>query len=47
MHLLCIDGGVTEPVILAAAALHDTIEDTETTGAELERVWLGNREHCL
>src|SRR6185503_17025882 len=37
MHVLCIDGGVTEPVILAAAALHDTIEDTETTGAELER----------
>ena len=28
MHVLCIDGGVTEPVILAAAALHDTIEDT-------------------
>jgi GTP diphosphokinase / guanosine-3',5'-bis(diphosphate) 3'-diphosphatase len=36
MHVLCIDGGVTEPVILTAAALHDTIEDTETTGAELE-----------
>ena len=37
MHVLCIDGGVTEPVILTAAALHDTIEDTETTGAKLER----------
>jgi GTP diphosphokinase / guanosine-3',5'-bis(diphosphate) 3'-diphosphatase len=23
MHVLCIDGGITEPVILAAAALHD------------------------
>jgi guanosine-3',5'-bis(diphosphate) 3'-pyrophosphohydrolase len=29
MHVLCIDGGITEPAILAAAALHDTIEDTE------------------
>src|SRR5262245_40101746 len=37
MHVLCIDGGITDPVILAAAALHDTIEDTETTGEELER----------
>src|SRR5260370_37196166 len=37
MHVLCIDGGVTEPAILAAAALHDTIEDTATTGAEIER----------
>jgi guanosine-3',5'-bis(diphosphate) 3'-pyrophosphohydrolase len=31
MHLLCIDGGISDPLILAAAALHDTIEDTETT----------------
>ena len=37
MHVLCIDGRITDPVILAAAALHDTIEDTETTGEELER----------
>src|SRR5262245_13986448 len=36
MHVLCIDGGVTEPVILAAASLHDTVEDTETTREELE-----------
>jgi GTP diphosphokinase / guanosine-3',5'-bis(diphosphate) 3'-diphosphatase len=35
MHVLCIDGGVSDPVILAAAALHDTIEDTETTEEEL------------
>jgi GTP diphosphokinase / guanosine-3',5'-bis(diphosphate) 3'-diphosphatase len=35
MHVLCIDGGISEPVILAAAALHDTIEDTETTEEEL------------
>jgi (p)ppGpp synthase/HD superfamily hydrolase len=32
-----IDGGVTEPTILEAAALHDTIEDTETTEEELGR----------
>jgi guanosine-3',5'-bis(diphosphate) 3'-pyrophosphohydrolase len=35
MHVLCIDGGINEPLILAAAALHDTIEDTETTEQEL------------
>src|SRR5262249_59490206 len=35
MHVLCIDGGIRFPRILAAAALHDTIEDTETTSSEL------------
>lgn len=30
------DAGVTDPAILAAALLHDTIEDTDTTAAELE-----------
>src|SRR5262249_17277518 len=35
MHVLCIDGGIRDPRILAAAALHDTIEDTETTSNEL------------
>jgi guanosine-3',5'-bis(diphosphate) 3'-pyrophosphohydrolase len=39
MHVLCIDGGITEPVILAAAALHDTIEDTETTEQELRTMF--------
>ncbi|MEO8451183.1 MAG: HD domain-containing protein [Gemmatimonadota bacterium] len=29
-------GGVTDPVPLIAAVLHDTIEDTKTTAAELE-----------
>ena len=42
MHVLCIDGGISEPAILAAAALHDTIEDTETTEEEL-RVAFGDR----
>jgi GTP diphosphokinase / guanosine-3',5'-bis(diphosphate) 3'-diphosphatase len=31
------DGGVRDPVVTAAALLHDTIEDTKTTGAELRR----------
>lgn len=30
-------GGVTDPTILVAAILHDTIEDTETTAEDLER----------
>ena len=36
MKVLCIEAGVRHPTILCAAALHDTIEDTETTGQELE-----------
>lgn len=34
-HLLAATGGVTEVVVLQAALLHDTLEDTETTHAEL------------
>jgi guanosine-3',5'-bis(diphosphate) 3'-pyrophosphohydrolase len=33
------EGGVTDPMILAAAILHDTIEDTETTRYELEMLF--------
>ena len=36
MHVLCVDAGISDPQVLAAAALHDTIEDTETTEAELK-----------
>ncbi|MGE0701384.1 MAG: HD domain-containing protein [Hyphomicrobiaceae bacterium] len=32
-------GGIEDPAILAAAILHDTIEDTETTRAELARLF--------
>ena len=32
---LCEEGGVDDPIILAAALLHDTIEDTETSYDEL------------
>ena len=35
-HLLADVGGITDLVTLVAAILHDTIEDTETTPAELE-----------
>lgn len=34
-HLLSTAGGVDDVVVLQAAVLHDTIEDTETTEAEL------------
>ena len=35
-ELLARVGGVTDPVILQGAVLHDTIEDTKTTPEELE-----------
>jgi guanosine-3',5'-bis(diphosphate) 3'-pyrophosphohydrolase len=35
-ELLSDVGGVTDPVVLIAALLHDTIEDTGTRGEELE-----------
>ncbi|MBI4693810.1 MAG: bifunctional (p)ppGpp synthetase/guanosine-3',5'-bis(diphosphate) 3'-pyrophosphohydrolase [Gammaproteobacteria bacterium] len=34
-HLLANDGGIDDPVVICAALLHDTIEDTATTEAEL------------
>ncbi len=36
MSVLCIEAGINDVCVLAAAALHDTVEDTETTLAELE-----------
>jgi len=35
-NVLANEAGITEPTILAAALLHDTIEDTATTSQELE-----------
>lgn len=35
-HVLWFEGGVKDPVILAAAVLHDTLEDTQTTYQELQ-----------
>jgi GTP diphosphokinase / guanosine-3',5'-bis(diphosphate) 3'-diphosphatase len=36
-QVLVAEGGVSDIEVLAAALLHDTIEDTDTTGEELER----------
>lgn len=36
-RVLAVEGGVREAVVLAAALLHDTLEDTHTSAAELER----------
>ncbi len=38
-HILHNEAGVTDPVVLTAAVLHDTVEDTETTLAELEGIF--------
>jgi guanosine-3',5'-bis(diphosphate) 3'-pyrophosphohydrolase len=35
-NVLANEAGITDPVILTAALLHDTIEDTDTTPKELE-----------
>lgn len=36
MRVLSIEAGIRDPEVLAAALLHDTVEDTETTPEELE-----------
>jgi guanosine-3',5'-bis(diphosphate) 3'-pyrophosphohydrolase len=38
-NVLANEGGIDDPVVLCAAVLHDTIEDTETTAAELEALF--------
>ena len=35
--VLAVEGGITDAATLCAALLHDTIEDTDTTAAEVER----------
>ena len=35
-NVLSSEAGITDPVVICAALLHDTIEDTETTFAELQ-----------
>ena len=34
-RVLTVEAGLTDPILLAAAVLHDTLEDTETTYEEL------------
>ena len=36
MRVLSLEGRVHDPLVLCAALLHDTVEDTETTPEELE-----------
>lgn len=38
-NVLVDEGDVHDPVVLCAAILHDTVEDTETTAEELERAF--------
>jgi guanosine-3',5'-bis(diphosphate) 3'-pyrophosphohydrolase len=38
-HVLANEGGVDDVHVLCAAVLHDTIEDTETTAAELTSIF--------
>ena len=38
-NVLTREGGVSDPVVMAAALLHDTVEDTQTTPAELREVF--------
>ena len=37
--VLCNEAGVTDQVTICAALLHDTVEDTETTAAEIEQAF--------
>ena len=34
-HILCSEGGIRDADVIVAALLHDTVEDTETSAAEL------------
>ena len=36
MSVLCVEAGISDAGILSVAALHDTIEDTETTQEEIQ-----------
>ena len=38
-RVLCEEGGIVDPELIAAALLHDTVEDTPTSMAELKRAF--------
>lgn len=35
-HILTAEASITDPIVVQAAILHDTVEDTDTTLAEIE-----------
>ncbi|XP_014245433.1 guanosine-3',5'-bis(diphosphate) 3'-pyrophosphohydrolase MESH1 isoform X2 [Cimex lectularius] len=36
-NILCEEGGISDPDVIMAAILHDTVEDTDTTFEEIEQ----------
>jgi guanosine-3',5'-bis(diphosphate) 3'-pyrophosphohydrolase len=38
-NILANEGGITDATVIVAALLHDTVEDTETTPAELQNLF--------
>src|SRR5579864_8227138 len=46
-NILVNEGGVTDPVVVVAALLHDTVEDTETTRQELETLFGNDVAHVV
>lgn len=36
-HILTAEAGITDPIVVQAALLHDTVEDTDTSLAEIEQ----------
>jgi guanosine-3',5'-bis(diphosphate) 3'-pyrophosphohydrolase len=39
IKVLAVEAGITDPEVLAAAALHDTVEDTSTEEGDLRRLF--------
>ena len=46
-HVLCNEGKITDPLVIAAAILHDTLEDTDTAVAELVREFGAEIAHIV
>lgn len=46
-YALCNEGKITDPLVIAAAILHDTLEDTDTEVAELVREFGAEIAHIV
>ena len=46
-YVLCNEGKITDPLVIAAAILHDTLEDTDTEVAELVREFGAEIAHIV